>query len=95
MRLPKAFRFDGLTDVFIERDGDRVMLSPVRRPSIERLIGALDQFDASRTACSPACPISASRCNDHAAAMRFMFYTSLCIHAIKHRPRGAASLAHA
>ena len=46
VRLPKAFRFDGLTEVFIERDGDRVMLSPVRRPSIERLIGVLDQLDA-------------------------------------------------
>ncbi len=46
VRLPKAFRFEGLTEVFIERDGDRVILSPGRRPSIERLIGALDQFES-------------------------------------------------
>ena len=31
VRLPKAFRFEGLTEVFIERDGDRVILSPGRR----------------------------------------------------------------
>ena len=45
VRLPKAFRFQGLTEVLIERDGDRVILSPGRRPSIERLIVALDQFE--------------------------------------------------
>ena len=45
VRLPKAFRFEGLT-VFIERDGDRVILSPGRRPSIERLIGALAHFES-------------------------------------------------
>ena len=45
VRLPKAFRFEGLTEVFIQRDGDRVILSPNRRPSIERLIDALDQFE--------------------------------------------------
>ena len=44
VRLPKAFRFEGLTEVFIERDGDRVLLRPGRRPSIDRLIGALAQF---------------------------------------------------
>jgi antitoxin VapB len=46
VRLPKSFRFEGMTEVFIERDGDRVILSPTRRPSIERLIDALEQFDA-------------------------------------------------
>ncbi len=46
VRLPKAFRFEGMTEVFIERDGDRVILSPTRRPSIERLISALDDFEA-------------------------------------------------
>jgi antitoxin VapB len=46
VRLPKAFRFDGLTEVFIERDGDRVILSPGKRPSIERLIAALDEFES-------------------------------------------------
>jgi antitoxin VapB len=45
VRLPKAFRFEGMSEVFIERDGDRVILSPTRRPSIERLIQALAQFE--------------------------------------------------
>ncbi|GAB1392886.1 hypothetical protein MASR1M60_10490 [Rhodocyclaceae bacterium] len=50
VRLPKAFRFDGVGEVRIERDGDRVILSPAQRPSIERLIAALDEFD-------PAAPL--------------------------------------
>ena len=56
VRLPKAFRFDGLTEVFIERDGDRVILSPRRRPSIEGLIGALDQFEAFPDRLQPGVP---------------------------------------
>ncbi len=45
VRLPKAFRFEGVTEVYIERDGDRVILSAAKRPSIERLIAALDKFE--------------------------------------------------
>lgn len=45
VRLPKAFRFEGASEVLIERDGDRVILSPANRPSIERLIAAMDEFD--------------------------------------------------
>lgn len=45
VRLPKAFRFEGMNEVLIERDGDRVILSPARKPSIERLISALEQFE--------------------------------------------------
>lgn len=45
VRLPKAFRFEGASEVRIERDGDRVVLSPASRPSIEGLIAALDEFD--------------------------------------------------
>ena len=45
VRLPKAFRFEGVSEVRIERDGDRVVLSPASRPSIEGLIVALDEFD--------------------------------------------------
>ena len=44
VRLLKAFRFESLTAVFIARDGDRVILSPGRRPLIEGLIRALVQF---------------------------------------------------
>ncbi len=45
VRLPKAFRFEGLTEVFIQRDGDRIVLSPTRRPPIQQLIDALSEFE--------------------------------------------------
>ena len=56
VRLPKAFRFEGMTEVFIERDGDRVILSPTRRPSIERLISALDDFEGFPDRSQPSQP---------------------------------------
>ena len=56
VRLPKAFRFEGMTEVFIERDGDRVILSPTRRPSIERLISALDDFEVLPDPAQPPQP---------------------------------------
>ncbi len=46
VRLPKAFRFEGMTEVFIERDGQRVILSPSRRPSLDGLIQALGEFES-------------------------------------------------
>lgn len=45
VRLPKTFRFEGMTEVFIEREGERVILSPTRKPSIEQLIAALAEFE--------------------------------------------------
>lgn len=54
VRLPKAFRFEGITEVLIERDGDRVILSPGKRPSIERLIAALSEFDSFPERVQPA-----------------------------------------
>lgn len=45
VRLPKAFRFEGLTEVYIQRDGERIILSPARKPSIEGLIASLDAFE--------------------------------------------------
>ena len=54
VRLPKAFRFEGLTEVFIERDGDRVILSPSRKPSIERLIQALSEFESMPDRAQPS-----------------------------------------
>jgi antitoxin VapB len=45
VRLPKAFRFEGLTQVYIQRDGPRIILSPTARPSIEGLIAALQEFE--------------------------------------------------
>lgn len=46
VRLPKAFRFEGVTEVLIERDGERVILSPGKRASIEQLIAALAEFES-------------------------------------------------
>lgn len=45
VRLPKAFRFEGVREVLIERDGDAVILRPPKLPSINRLISALDEFE--------------------------------------------------
>ncbi len=45
VRLPKAYRFEGMSEVQIERDGERVILTPLPRPSIEVLIAALERFD--------------------------------------------------
>ena len=45
VRLPKAYRFDDLTEVYIQRDGDRIILSPTRKPSMQRLISALSEFE--------------------------------------------------
>lgn len=53
VRLPKAYRFEGLTEVLIERDGERIVLSPKRKPSIERLISALDAFESFPTRQQP------------------------------------------
>ncbi|MBL8450000.1 MAG: AbrB/MazE/SpoVT family DNA-binding domain-containing protein [Dechloromonas sp.] len=46
VRLPKAFRFEGVSEVLIEKDGDRVILSPGKRASIEGLIAALSDFES-------------------------------------------------
>lgn len=45
VRLPKAFRFEGVTEVAIERDGEAIILRPIKHPSIERLIDALGKFE--------------------------------------------------
>ncbi|HNA30710.1 MAG TPA: type II toxin-antitoxin system VapB family antitoxin [Thiobacillaceae bacterium] len=58
VRLPKAFRFEGVREVLIERDGDAVILRPQKRPSIERLIAALEEFESSPEREQPAQPDS-------------------------------------
>lgn len=45
VRLSKAFRFEGVNEVTIERDGEALILRPIKPPSIERLIDALDKFE--------------------------------------------------
>jgi antitoxin VapB len=45
VRLPKAFRFEGVDEVSIERKGDAVILRPIGKPSIEKAIQALSRFE--------------------------------------------------
>ena len=45
VRLPKAYRFDGMTQVYIQRDGERIILSPTSKPPMQRLISALAEFE--------------------------------------------------
>ena len=56
VRLPKAFRFEGQSEVLIERDGDRVILRPASRPSIEQLIASLDDFETFPDRVQPSQP---------------------------------------
>ena len=45
VRLPEAYRFADVSEVYIQRDGDRIILSPKRKPSMQRLICALADFE--------------------------------------------------
>jgi antitoxin VapB len=45
VRLPKNFRFEGVSQVYIAREGERIILTPSLRPSIEQAISALTKFD--------------------------------------------------
>jgi antitoxin VapB len=45
VRLPKEFRFEGESEVFIARDGERIILTSKQRPSIKQLIKALGKFE--------------------------------------------------
>lgn len=56
IRLPKAYRFEGITEVTIEKEGDALVLRPVKHPSIQRLIDAIDKFDAFPERDQPAAP---------------------------------------
>lgn len=56
VRLPKEFRFDGVTEVYIAREGDRVVLSAGRRAPIETLIKALAKFERFPDRDQPAAP---------------------------------------
>jgi len=45
VRLPKAFRFEGASEVLLKKDGDSVILSPRKRAPIQRMIDALEKFE--------------------------------------------------
>jgi antitoxin VapB len=46
LRLPKAFRFEGVTEVTIEKDGDALVVRPVTHPDIQKLIESIDLFES-------------------------------------------------
>ena len=56
VRLPKAFRFEGVAEVVIEKDGDKVILTPGKRAAIEQMIAALDEFETFPDRQQPAAP---------------------------------------
>ena len=45
VRLPKAFRFDGASEVLLKKDGDSVILTPRKRAPIQRMLDALKTFE--------------------------------------------------
>jgi antitoxin VapB len=45
VRLPKGFRFEGVREVSLEREGDAIILRPMARRSIETLIQSLSKFE--------------------------------------------------
>ena len=55
VRLSKAFRLEGMTEVFIQRDGDRVILSPGRRRSWRHCARTLRPSAAFLASVWPSC----------------------------------------
>lgn len=55
VRLPKAFRFEG-TEVYVRRDGDKVILEPVRR-DLTSLWAKLDAMEGEDFPDRPAQPL--------------------------------------
>ena len=47
VRLPKEFRFE-VSEVDIRKEGDAVILEPVKKPTPERIQGLWDRIDAIR-----------------------------------------------
>jgi virulence-associated protein VagC len=45
VRLPVGFRFEGVREVSLERDGAAVILRPMGRRSIQTLIDSLSKFE--------------------------------------------------
>ncbi len=45
VRLPKAFRFEGSSEVVLTREGERVILTPRKLAPIERMLNVLGKFE--------------------------------------------------
>ncbi len=45
VRLPKAFRFEGASEVLLQRDGERVIITPRKLAPIERMLNVIGKFE--------------------------------------------------
>ena len=45
VRLPKAFRFEGASEVLLQKDGDRVIMTPRKLAPIERMLNVIGKFE--------------------------------------------------
>ena len=45
VRLPKAFRFEGASEVVLTREGERVIMTPRKLAPIERLLNVIGKFE--------------------------------------------------
>ena len=56
VRLPKAFRFEGASEVLLERDGERVIMTPRKHAPIERLLNVIGKFEGFPAREQPTVP---------------------------------------
>lgn len=45
VRLPKAFRFEGASEVILTREGERIIMTPRKQAPIERLLNVIGKFE--------------------------------------------------
>ena len=45
VRLPKAFRFEGASEVVLTKEGERVIMTPRKLAPIERLLNVIGKFE--------------------------------------------------
>ena len=45
VRLPKAFRVEGASEVLLQRDGERVIMTPRKLAPIERMLNVIGKFE--------------------------------------------------
>ena len=56
VRLPKAFRFEGASEVVLTRECERVIMTPRKRAPIERLLNVIGKFENFPDRDQPATP---------------------------------------
>ena len=56
VRLPKAFRFEGASEVVLTREGERVIMTPRKLAPIERLLNVIGKFEGFPERDQPTTP---------------------------------------